>query len=90
MKKFLLAVTICLATTTFVIGQTIVYDTIRYAKEYYQKRILLFNSEKVVKGKTVFLGNSITEFGDWQPLLHDSTVIVYCIPEIFICNESLF
>ena len=75
MKKVLLAFMFCLAITPLVVGQTIVYDTIRYAKEHYQKRITLFNIEKVVKGKIIFLGNSITEFGDWQKLLNDSTVI---------------
>lgn len=35
----------------------------------------LFNEEPMVKGKIIFLGNSITEFGDWKQLLKDSTVI---------------
>ncbi|NOT94287.1 GDSL-type esterase/lipase family protein [Ferruginibacter sp.] len=37
--------------------------------------MVLFKSEPVVKGKIIFLGNSITEFGDWQKLLNDSMVI---------------
>jgi lysophospholipase L1-like esterase len=57
------------------IGQNIRYDTIRYAKEYYQKRVAAFNSEKVVKYKIIFLGNSLTQFGDWSKLLGDSTVL---------------
>lgn len=75
MKKKLFALIFCFATTTIVVGQNIVYDTIQYAKEYYQKRMVLFKSEPVVKGKIIFLGNSITEFGDWQKLLNDSMVI---------------
>ncbi|MDP4265425.1 MAG: GDSL family lipase, partial [Bacteroidota bacterium] len=56
-------------------AQNIVYDTIRYAKEHYAKRVTLFNSEPLLKGRDIFLGNSITEFGDWRKLLNDSTVI---------------
>jgi lysophospholipase L1-like esterase len=74
MRKLLFALFFCLATT-IVVGQNIVYDTIQYAKEHHQKRLILFRSEPIVKGKIIFLGNSITEFGDWQKLLNDSTVI---------------
>ena len=55
--------------------QNIRYDTIRYAKEHYDKRLTLFKSEPATKGRTIFLGNSLTEYGDWQSLLGDSTVI---------------
>ena len=34
-----------------------------------------FKSEPMVTGKIVFLGNSITEMGDWKKLTGDSTVI---------------
>ena len=74
MKKNLFALCFCFATT-IAVGQNIVYDTIQYAKEHYQKRLTLFRKENIVKGKIIFLGNSITEFGDWQKLLNDSTVI---------------
>jgi len=74
MRKFLFALSFCLATT-FVVAQNIVYDTIQYAKEHHQKRLTLFKSEPIVKGKIIFLGNSITEFGYWQKLLNDSTII---------------
>ena len=74
MKKTLFAFIFCLATT-IVVGQNIVYDTIQYAKEYYQKRLTLFKSEPIIKEKIIFLGNSITQFGNWQKLLNDSTVI---------------
>ena len=74
MKKTLFAFIFCL-TTTIVVGQNIVYDTIQYAKEYYQKRLTLFKSEPIIKEKIIFLGNSITQFGNWQKLLNDSTVI---------------
>lgn len=73
-KKLSLLLFFCLSSVA-VIGQNIRYDTIRYAKEYYQKRVATFNSEKVVKYKVIFLGNSLTQFGDWGKLLGDSTVI---------------
>ena len=56
-------------------GQKINYDTIRYAKDHYDKRIVIFNSEPIKKHRVIFLGNSITEFGDWKKLLNDSTII---------------
>ncbi len=74
MKKFLFVFFICLASL-IAVGQNIVYDTIRYAKEYYEKRLAVFRNEPVLKGRVIFLGNSITEFGDWQKLLNDSGVI---------------
>nr|WP_294946416.1 GDSL-type esterase/lipase family protein [uncultured Mucilaginibacter sp.] len=73
-KKLSLLLFFCLPSVA-AIGQNIRYDTIRYAKEYYQKRVAAFNSEKVVKYKIIFLGNSLTQFGDWGKLLGDSTVI---------------
>lgn len=74
MKKLLFVLFICL-TSIIADGQNIVYDTIRYAKEYYQKRVAFFKSEPVKKGSVIFLGNSITQFGNWQELLNDSSVI---------------
>ena len=74
MKKYLFTLSICLATT-IVVGQNITYDTIQYAKEHHQKRLAAFRSDPIVKGKIIFLGNSITEFGDWQKLLNDTTVV---------------
>jgi len=56
-------------------GQDIRYDTIRYARNHYAKRVTLFKSEPVKKSRIIFLGNSIMEFGDWKKLLNDSTVI---------------
>jgi len=74
MKKLLMVLTFCIATT-IVTGQSVAYDSIHYAHPHYLKRMALFNSEPIVKGRIVFLGNSITELGDWKKLLNDSTVI---------------
>lgn len=72
MRKFLLVVLVGLSVT-IAKGQR--YDTIRYAKDHYAKRVTLFKSEPLIKGRVIFLGNSITEFGDWKKLLNDTTVI---------------
>src|SRR5258706_6680850 len=72
MKKLLFVLLVCL-TFSIAEGQNTRYDTIGYAREYYQKRVTLFNREPVRKGRVIFLGNSITEFGDWKSLLKAST-----------------
>ena len=74
MKTLLFVISFSL-TSIISFGQNIIYDTIQYAKEYHQKRLALFNSEPIIKSKIIFLGNSITEFGDWQKLLSDPSVI---------------
>ena len=56
-------------------AQSKTYDTIPYALEHHRNRVALFKQEPMVKGKIIFLGNSITEFGDWKGLLKDQTVI---------------
>lgn len=50
-------------------------DTTGFMPEYYPVRIAEFNKEPAVTGRIVFLGNSITQIGDWKKLLHDTTVI---------------
>jgi lysophospholipase L1-like esterase len=51
------------------------FDTIPFIPEYYPQKIAVFEKEPVVKGRIIFLGNSITEMGRWDKLLNDSTVI---------------
>ena len=60
---------------TISVNQNIAYDTILYQNEHYLERVAIFNSEPVIKDKIIFLGNSITEFKDWQQLLNDPGVI---------------
>jgi len=50
-------------------------DTIGFVPEYYPQRMAIFEKEPVVPGRIIFLGNSITQLGDWKKLLNDSTVI---------------
>lgn len=52
-----------------------VYDTIPFIPEHRPVRLAQFEKEPVVSGKVIFLGNSITEMGDWKKVTGDSTVI---------------
>lgn len=51
------------------------FDTIPFIPDHGKKRMEKFKSEPLVTGKIVFLGNSITEMGDWNKLTGDSTII---------------
>lgn len=56
-------------------GHSQSWDSIPRLPEHYKKRTQLFAKEKASTGKVLFLGNSITEGGDWKKLLGDSTVV---------------
>ena len=51
------------------------FDTVTTMPELYASRIAKFEAEPVVPGRVIFLGNSITQGGDWAALTGDSTVI---------------
>jgi len=51
------------------------YDTVRFAREHYEKRMARFRQESVGQGGIVFLGNSLTEYGDWKKLIGDPGVV---------------
>lgn len=51
------------------------FDTIPFIPEHGKKRMAIFNAEPIIPGRIIFLGNSITENGDWKRLLGDTTVI---------------
>jgi len=51
------------------------YDTVTSMPEVRASRLAKFESEPVVTGRIVFLGNSITQGGDWAKLTGDSTVV---------------
>jgi len=61
-------------TQTKVTNQRL-FDTVGFIPEYYPQRVAIFEKEPIVPGRTIFLGNSITQLGDWKKLLNDSTVI---------------
>jgi len=52
-----------------------VYDTIPFIPEHRPVRLAQFEKEPIVTGKIMFLGNSITEMGDWKKVTGDTTVI---------------
>ncbi len=51
------------------------YDTIRYLRDHYTARLKVFAAEPLTTEGVVFLGNSITEFGDWKKLTGDSSAL---------------
>ena len=69
----LLLVLFFLAVTEISFGQS--WDTIPRLPEHYRKRLEQFRKEKERPGAILFLGNSITEGGNWQKLLGDTTAL---------------
>lgn len=51
------------------------FDTEPNVPDHYERRVAEFEAERVEAGRIVFLGNSITEGGDFATLLGDSTVV---------------
>lgn len=45
------------------------YDTVPNVPDHYTKMTATFRSEPVAEGRVIFLGNSITEGGNWSVLL---------------------
>ena len=50
-------------------------DTTPFIPEHTPLRLEQFKKEPIVTGKIIFLGNSITEMGNWKKVLNDTTVI---------------
>ena len=74
MKYLFLLLLFPLAVNAQVTNQRI-YDTVPFIPEHTPQRIAQFEKEPVVTGRIIFLGNSITEMGDWKKVLNDTTVI---------------
>jgi len=51
------------------------FDTIPFIPEHTTERLELFKKQPMTKGSIIFLGNSITEMGNWAKLLNDTTVL---------------
>ena len=51
------------------------YDTVTSMPDLRASRIAKFEAEPVSTGRVIFLGNSITQGGDWAKLTGDSTVV---------------
>lgn len=71
MKKFNILLTVFLISVVVTKAQTLKIDS-SYANWYYQQRLEYFNNMQPVENAIVFLGNSITERGEWQELFADS------------------
>jgi lysophospholipase L1-like esterase len=52
-----------------------VYDTISTLPQHFEDRYSKFLQEPIIKGRIVFLGNSITEGANWGSLIGDTTAI---------------
>lgn len=68
MKKLLLIAVFILGIGSFVFGQTNKYSTL-----YYQ-RASLFEKLPIKKSDIIFLGNSITHFGEWREIFDSKHV----------------
>lgn len=51
------------------------FDTTPFLPQLYDQRVAQFESEPVVTGAVIFLGDSITQGGNWVELLGDSTAV---------------
>src|ERR671913_427456 len=51
------------------------FDTIPFLPEHYKKKVAEFESEPFERGQIVFLGNSITEAGQWDKLTGNGNII---------------
>ena len=67
MKKIILFFTL-LISVFCLNAQTTKIDT-NYKRPYYEQRVTLFKQLPKVKNAIVFIGNSITDGGEWQELL---------------------
>ncbi|NOT77236.1 MAG: hypothetical protein HOP08_20115 [Cyclobacteriaceae bacterium] len=72
MKKLLILI---LLSASFATYSQAKYDTLPNLPEHYATRLAKFKKEPVATGKIMFVGNSITEGGNWRKLLKDSSVM---------------
>ena len=62
----------CISAATTVTAQTLV-DTF-YNTTYYQQKVTLFRLLPDTKGEIIFLGNSITDIGEWAEIWQNTRV----------------
>src|SRR5690349_13279539 len=67
--RMFMAACCLLGTTGVANAQNAVKIDSNYANYYYKQRVEYFNKMPHVKNEIVFLGNSITERGEWQEIL---------------------
>jgi lysophospholipase L1-like esterase len=74
--KFLFAVVVLpLGVQAQSVTNQNVTDTTPFIPQHTPQRLEQFAKEPIVTGRTMFLGNSITEMGNWKKATGDSTVI---------------
>jgi lysophospholipase L1-like esterase len=75
MKHIFLFLLFPLVTQAQSVTNQNLFDTVPFVPEHTPQRLAQFAKEPIVPGRIIFLGNSITEMGDWKKVLNDSTVI---------------
>ncbi len=78
MKIFLRILPICLVFPLLSYSQITnerLFDTVGFIPDHYPQRIDIFDKEPVATGQIIFLGNSITEMGNWKQLVNDTDAI---------------
>ena len=75
MKYFLALLLLPFALQAQKITNQRIYDTIPFIPEHTPQRVAQFEKEPIVTGKVIFLGNSITEMGNWKKATGDTTVV---------------
>ena len=75
MRTFAFLILCCITSAYGQITNQNLYDTVPNMVDHYKERVELFAKEPVVTGKVMFLGNSITEGGNWGELLGDKSII---------------
>ena len=79
MKKYFFALLILIQSTLCLARQDItnqnLFDTTTFMEEHFASRAALFEKEPVETGRIIFLGDSITECGEWNKLLGNDEVI---------------
>ncbi|MDB5137402.1 MAG: sialate O-acetylesterase [Mucilaginibacter sp.] len=75
MKYLLIFLLFPLAVQAQSVTNQNLFDTIPFIPEHTAPRLAQFAKEPIVPGRIIFLGNSITEMGNWKKVLNDTTVI---------------
>jgi lysophospholipase L1-like esterase len=75
MKYLLILLLFPLAVQAQTVTNQNLFDTIPFIPEHTAPRLAQFAKEPIVPGRIIFLGNSITEMGNWKKVLNDTTVI---------------
>src|ERR1700750_2903057 len=75
MKYLLIFLLLPLAVQAQKVTNQNLFDTIPFIPEHTPQRLAQFEKEPIVTGKIIFLGNSITEMGNWKKVTGDTTVI---------------